>query len=293
VAAVTWKRNLNQALTRATGLEVRRATPAAPPRQRKRGTARRSRRPGDRLVQRPTFVLCTLRSGSTLLRVILDSHSQLHAPHEIHLRYISVGLDKKWSERSMREMGLDEQGLQYLLWDRILDRELASSGKPRLVTKTPNDVFIADKIRECWPDSQFVFLLRHPAMIARSRAKLLDKDADPDANVELIRRYCEALEQARQTYDGLEIRYEDLTRDPRDATQRICEYLDVPWEEQMLDYGRFEHGRFRAGLGDWADKIKTGQVQEAEPPPAPDDVPEALRPVAAAWGYLPAAAPAA
>jgi hypothetical protein len=293
VAAVTWKRTINDALTRATGLEVRRATAGAPAeRPRRRGTARRGRRPGDRLVQRPTFVLCTLRSGSTLLRVLLNSHSQLHAPHEIHLRYISVNLEKKWSERSMREMGLDEQGLQYLLWDRILDRELASSGKPRLVTKTPNDVFIADRIRECWPDAQFIFLLRHPAMIARSRAKL-NKDADPERNVDLIRRYCEALEQARQTYDGLEVRYEELTRDPRSVTQRICSFLEVPWEESMLDYGEHDHGRFKSGLGDWADKIKTGQVQAPEPLPAPEDVPEPLRAVAAAWGYLPAAAPAA
>src|SRR5690349_10232669 len=150
---VTWKRNLNTALTRATGLEVRRAGSAAPaPKKPKPGS--RKRRANDRLVARPAFVLCTLRSGSTLLRVLINSHSQLHAPHEIHLRYITASIEKKWSERSMKEMGLDETALRYLLWDRILDRELRSSGKPYLVTKTPNDVFIADKIRECWPDSR-------------------------------------------------------------------------------------------------------------------------------------------
>ena len=47
----------------------------------------------------------------------------------------------------MKEMGLDEERLEYLLWDRVLHRELAGSGKPRLVTKTPNDVFIADRIK--------------------------------------------------------------------------------------------------------------------------------------------------
>ena len=29
----------------------------------------------------------------------------------------------------------------------------------------------------------------------------------------------------------------------------------------MLEYGKFDHGRYKAGLGDWADKIKTGQIQ--------------------------------
>ena len=65
----------------------------------------------DRLVKAPVFVMCTLRSGSTLLRVLLNSHSKIHAPHEIHLRYISVNLDRKWSERSMKEMGLDADTL--------------------------------------------------------------------------------------------------------------------------------------------------------------------------------------
>jgi hypothetical protein len=289
---VTWKRNLNTALTRATGLEVRRATGRRPA-----GTPRtpRKRRSGDRLVARPTFVLCTLRSGSTLLRVLLNSHSQLDAPHEIHLRYISANLEKKWSERSMKEMGLDEKALKYLLWDRILDRELTASGKPYLVTKTPNDVFIADQIRECWPDSRFIFLLRHPAMIARSRAKYIDvQGAEDEAkNVALIRRYCEALDAARNTYDGLTVRYEELTADPATQCRRITDFLEVPWEPGMLDYGEKDHGRFRSGLGDWADKIKTGQVQPPEALPAPEDVPEPLRDVAARWGYMaPAGTPA-
>ncbi len=296
-----FKQAVNRTLGRTLGVELRRtgggaaSAPAGPRRTAKRAKAgRRSLelRSGDRLVGAPTFILCTLRSGSTLLRVLLDSHSQLHAPHEIHLRYVSVALDAKWSERSLREMGLDQRGLEHLLWDRILHRELAASGKAQIVDKTPNNVFIADRLRECWPDARFVFLLRHPAAIARSR-KSLNPDVDPERNVELIRRYCDALEAARTTYDGLTIRYEELTADPASVTQQVCGFLGVPWEPTMLDYGEFDHGRFRSGLGDWADKIKTGRVQPADPPPAPEEVPAALRPIAEAWGYLtPAAAPA-
>ena len=268
---MSWKRSINRALTRATGYELRRERTVTA------GAA-------DRLVARPAFILCTLRSGSTLLRVLLDSHSQLHAPHELHLRYISVKLGATWSERSIKEMGLDQRALEYLLWDRLLHRELAGSGKPYLVDKTPNNVFIADRIKECWPDARYVFLLRHPAAIARSRMAIRP-NADPEQNVELIQRYCEALEQARAMYDGLTVRYEDLTADPTGQTQRLCEFLDVPWEPEMLEYGRFDHGRYKDGLGDWADKIRTGKVQPAEPPP--QEIPEALQDACAAWGYLP------
>ena len=278
-----WRRTVNDVLARSTGYELRRTAPRAAA----SGTRRRRRvgslATGDRLVEAPVFILCTLRSGSTLLRVLLDSHSQLHAPHEIHLRYISVSLDRKWSERSMREMGLDARGLEYLLWDRLLHRELTSSGKPTIVDKTPNNVFIADRLKECWPGARFVFLLRHPAAIARSRRAILPDDADDEQNVDLIRRYCEALETARDAYDGLTVRYEDVTADPAREARRLCEFLGVPYEPEMVDYGRFDHGRFRSGLGDFADKIKTGQVQPADPPP--EQIPEPLRAACVAWGY--------
>jgi hypothetical protein len=278
---VTLKQTVNQLLGRTTGYELRRTgTPHAPAR---RPIGRVE--PGDRLVRAPTFILCTLRSGSTLLRVLLNSHSQVHAPHEIHLRYVSVNLDAKWSERSLAEMGLDQRALEHLLWDRVLHRELAASGKPHLVDKTPNNVFIADRLRECWPDARFVFLLRHPAMIARSR-EAAKADLDPESNLDLIRRYCEALEAAREKHEGHTVRYEELTSDPASTTRDLCGFLGVPWEPAMLDYGRFHHGPYRVGLGDWKDKIKSGEIQPPEPPPVPEDVPGPLREIAAKWGYL-------
>ncbi|MFJ8165549.1 hypothetical protein ACIRBY_32180 [Streptomyces sp. NPDC096136] len=44
----------------------------------------------DRLVPSPVFLLSAVRSGPTLLRCVLDSHSRLHAPHELHLTRFGV-----------------------------------------------------------------------------------------------------------------------------------------------------------------------------------------------------------
>jgi hypothetical protein len=283
------KKTVNDALTRATGYQL----------QKVRSPERSARRvpvgkvlPGDRLVVAPVFIMCTLRSGSTLLRVLLNSHSQLHAPHELHLRQLSVEMQDKWVEKSMKEMGLDKPGLEYLLWDRILHRELSGSGKPTIVDKTPNNVYIADRLREAWPDSRFIFLLRHPGAIARSRQERKGEDYDPERNAVVIKRYCDALEAARQAYDGHTIRYEEVTRDPERSMRGVCEFLGVPFEPQMLDYGKYDHGRYKVGLGDWADKIKTGQIQAPEPPPALEEIDPLLREIAVKWGYAeePAAA---
>jgi hypothetical protein len=290
---VTWKRRLNDMLVRGTGYELRSARSAkrgrrGVPRGRGRSTIATA---GDRLVTAPAFILCTLRSGSTLLRVLLDSHSQLHAPQELHFRYVGVDLTAKWGERAMAELGLDSRTLEYLLWDRILHRELVTSGKQHVVCKTPNDVFIADRLAECWPDARFIFLLRHPAAILQSRQALGSK-IDPDQNVELIQSYCEALESARRAFPGLTVRYEDLTAAPAEVTREICDFLGVSWEPEMLDYGRFDHGRYRAGLGDWKEKIKSGEVQSAAPLPSSEEIAPSLLEIATAWGYTSGDAPA-
>jgi hypothetical protein len=274
MARVSLKRRVNAAIPAA--VQERRASP--PP-------LTAPRVAGDRLLTAPAFVLSSVRSGSTLLRVLLNTHSQIHAPHELHLRNIWVKTRHHNTEWALHEMDLDRVQLTYLLWDRLLHRQLERSGKRILVNKTPSDVFIVDRIRECWPDARLIFLLRHPVAIMRSRAKMAAFDAD--ANAARVLRYCEAVEKARTRFEGLTVRYEDMASDPAAETKRLCEFLGVAWEPSMLEYGEGDHGRFRRGIGDFSDKLKSGQVQAPPPPPPASEVPEPLRPIAAAWGYLP------
>jgi hypothetical protein len=275
---VQLKKVVNAVLARATGYQLEKVR--AKPRSRWR------LRPGDRLLEAPVFVLSSMRSGSTLLRVVLDSHSQVHSPHEMHLRDISVSVTEGYPEKAMAEAGLDAERLRFLLWDRILHRELIQSGKRILVSKTPTDVFIVDEIARCWPDARFIYLLRHPAAIARSRQSYRPEDS-ADRHATFVRRYARALEKARQEHPGITVRYEDLTTEPERVTRELCAFLGVKWEPTMLEYGEGAPRRYKAGLGDWSDKIKSGRIQPAEPPPSPDEIPEKLRSIAEAWGYLP------
>lgn len=244
------------------------------------------RRTTPRLLREPAFVLSTVRSGSTLLRLLLDAHSEIHSPHEMHLRSIDVQVKGKYGDKALAEVKLDRDELNHVLWDWYLHRELATTGKRLLVNKTPNDVFIADRIQACWPDARFIFLLRHPLAVARSRAKLRPQDPD-DVNVKRVLKYAEAVEAARERLPGHTIRYEDLTADPAVELEKLCAFLGVEFEPTMLEYGKFSSASsFKAGLGDWKDNIRTGEIQPPKPLPPVAEVPEALRPIAAKWGYL-------
>jgi hypothetical protein len=97
----------------------------------------------------------------------------------------------------------------------------------------------------------------------------------------------DAVEEARTEHGGLTVRYEDLTHDPATELQRVCEFLGVGWEPAMLDYGQGDHGAFRAGLGDWSARIKSGKIQRAERLPDPDTIPASLVDISKRWGYLP------
>ncbi|MGN6608105.1 MAG: sulfotransferase family protein [Jatrophihabitans sp.] len=279
-------KRLNAALCRRTGYEFHRVDDrpddTLPPLDPAVVAATRAANSERKLV-RPAFILSSVRSGSTLLRLVLDTHSQLYAPHELHLRSVQVRLANSYAARAMAELGSDELDLQFLLWDRLLHRELVKHGKQQLVNKTPSDALIWERIVQCWPDARFIFLLRDPGAVVESwhRARKSWSRSAIEADVH---RYMAAVEDARRRRGGLTVRYEEFTADPERESRRLCEYLGVPFEPAILDYGRGEHGSLRAGLGDWSARIKSGTIQPAR---AVDDVelgPE-LQQLARIWEY--------
>ncbi|MGW6736149.1 sulfotransferase family protein [Streptomyces sp. NPDC055013] len=240
--------------------------------------------PAPRLVESPVFVLSSVRSGSTLLRVLLNSHSRIRAPHEMHLRTLHVHLSREFTAAAMRELELDKDELEHLLWDRVLHLELTRSGKDVIVDKTPPNTLIWPRLHRCWPQARHILLLRHPAAVI---ASLTSRRADPDH--EAIRAevlaYGEKLEEARRNLDVHVIRYEELTAQPERVTRGICAYLDLPWEPRMLDYGAQDHGTLRPQLGDWSSTLKSGRIQPARTTHPDVELPERLAELARAWGY--------
>jgi hypothetical protein len=241
------------------------------------------RRP-ERLLVAPVFILCSVRSGSTLLRMILNSHSELYAPHELHLTKLKATLGDKYVTDAMHELGFTEQELTHLLWDRLLDAALARSGKRTLVEKTPHHSFMWSRIARCWPDSRFIFLLRNPAAICQSWRKARPRYTDEELFTRVL-RYTGSVQEARRTLPGHTIRYEDLVADPETEIRKVCAFLGVEFEPDMLDYGKHQHGRIKSGLGDWTERIRTGRIQAPRQVAADLPLSPELRAIARAWGY--------
>ena len=236
-----------------------------------------------RLVPSPVFVLSTMRSGSTLLRCLLDSHSRIRAPHELHLEGLQVEFGVPYTELAMDRLGLGRAELEFLLWDRVLHAELTSSGASVIVEKTPAHTMIWERISRCWPAARYLFLLRHPESVLSSLCEL-SPQLSRDGMAGAVAEHAGRLAAARQALPGETVRYEDLVAQPAATLRRLCRYLGVRWEPAMLDYGRFDHGPLEKFLGDFAGKAIRRPRQARPLPDSGRDHP-ALLDISRGWAY--------
>lgn len=269
---------------RRAALRVRRALRRRViPAQRARGTYVDA---ADRLVPSPIFIYSSERSGSTLLRMILDSHSQVCAPHEMHLRTLQASFSNWYGEEAWKKLDVTKEDLADLLWDRLLHLQLVRTGKSIIVDKTPANTTLWKRIDKSWPRARYVFLKRHPLRIVESLAKASPNLAMAD-HYARVNNYLSAWGEARAALPGPTISYEQLTLEPERVIRGLCAELGIEWEPDMLQYSNHGHtGDFRRGLGDWTGKIKSGIIHPPGPLPNPSEIPEELQQACRTLGYL-------
>jgi hypothetical protein len=131
---------------------------------------------GDRAAQAPVIVLTMARSGSTLLRFILDSHPELACPPETMLGTACFMLARLWDLLAPSPQSATEGFRPYRVpenlpepaadsirgaLDDVYGRYLARHGKRRWCDKSLDNIGIAELLAEIYPDAQFVCLYRH------------------------------------------------------------------------------------------------------------------------------------
>jgi hypothetical protein len=235
----------------------------------------------DHLVPEPVFIMCSVRSGSTLLRSILNTHRQICAPHELHLASMRVSTPREYAVNAWSALGLTTHDLENMLWDRALHRILVASGKRIIVDKTPQNANVWPRIQEFWPRARYIHLRRHPAAIYAS-LRAARPDQSPEHHLRTVNNYGRQLDEARAALPGPTVHYEQLTTEPRRVIGELCDYLGVRFQSRMLNY---RPNRTRPGLGDWSARIKSGQIHPHPPLPPINQTPAELRELILAWGY--------
>lgn len=208
----------------------------------------------------PFFIVGSARSGTTLLRVMLNAHPLVAVPPE------SWFITQLWAGRDEVEIAPLLERLaahqSFQKWDLPIEavrQELPpgpaaryadviaaafrayarTHGKSAWGDKTPRYVESIALLDRIFPEARFVHLIRDGRNVALSYA---DVPFGPKTVAKAAalwgRRVSAGMETGRrlgaQRY--LEVRYEDLVTDPQGVARNLCDFLGIGYDASMLEY---------------------------------------------------------
>ena len=213
----------------------------------------------------PIFLIGVHRSGTTLLRLIIDSHSRIACPTE---SIFLLPLSSMWRDHKaldgLQAMGFTEEHVVRKLREfssYYFNAYASSKGKLRWADKSPHYVDCLDFIERLYgPECQYVFIFRHGLDAACSIGEREIRQSDQhkqdcgDAYVGAARYWatqCQKMIEFKKNYASrvYEIRYESLVTEPDAVGEKLFEFLDERWEPEVLEFYRRSHST-HAGLED-------------------------------------------
>lgn len=213
----------------------------------------------------PFFIVGTERSGSNLLRLMLQAHSQIAVPHPPHfmknLAHLEPAYGDLGDDANLRL--LIDDCLRYLRlhpyrWELAIDTDIVlphlpfrsllgvqaaiyqvyceSCGKTRWGCKSTFSVRHLHEIGEAFPTARFVHLVRDPRDVVASSINSNFNHFHPYYIAALWEsEQLLAVNGRRKLGNRLHVlEYEELIRDPERQLHTLCEFLCIPFEVDML-----------------------------------------------------------
>lgn len=213
----------------------------------------------------PLFIVGAQRSGTTLLRLMLNAHSEVAIPEEgrflmplLEDGYLRNGFSKENLRNLVSYLALNEE---YKLWNYDNEAFLAELAKREYISlkevidgiyssyaRSEGKIHWADKslffskigvLTSLFPDARFIHVVRDGRDVFDSWRKMLPEInnvavAAIDWNLKLGE--IDAAFSKLPADQLLTIRYEDLIESPGAIVHSICDFVGLTYEESMLEF---------------------------------------------------------
>ena len=213
------------------------------------------------------FIVGCGRSGTTLVRAMLDSHPELAIPPETKFiatlgstrrkyektkgfdveafvvdlqQHVRLGVRLGLTHEEVAEAFSEQPPVDYPdAVRRVFSLMARQRGKTRYGNKSPIHVLTIPLLAELFPESRFIHVIRDGRDVACS---YLSVDWGPDTVVDAALRWRRAVRKGREAGRQLgpgrykEVRYEILVDDPEAELRTLCSFLDLPFNSVMLQY---------------------------------------------------------
>jgi hypothetical protein len=233
------------------------------------------------------FVVGATRSGTTLLRLMLDAHPDVGIPSETHFFHKLVKRSERTrispelladtiiTHKRWGDFHLDANELR-ARFNEIEPFNLSDAlrafyglyaekhGKTRWGDKTPGYLRYMRRIEWVLPEARFIHLIRDGRDVALS---VLPMNWGPSSVTEAAELWVErvtiAREQGALVNHYLEVKYEDLITETEPTLRRVAEFLELAWDPAMLDYHERAEERLKEKARDLPRKKSRGDQPAA------------------------------
>jgi len=206
------------------------------------------------MMNQPIFLGGCERSGTTLLRVMLDTHSNIHCGPEAKIiaRTIPAWVNQRHTNTDvLREYYRFTDATIDALYRGIILTAISRGNTittPWIAEKSPQNVFYYNEIRALFPRSPIINMVRDGRDVVASLLEMdwrsdTGKRLDFTVNIEAACQRWLAAVNANAGFQAsamaapyLQIRYEDLVLQPKTVITKVLALLGESWEDTLLDF---------------------------------------------------------
>jgi len=205
------------------------------------------------------FIVGSARSGTTLLRMMLNAHPEVAVPPESRFvvdlyRSDEVQVDAflerleahpRWTswDTPIEDVRAQLTGMTTVTYPEAIEAAYMAyaqnRNKKRYGDKTPRYIEDLPLLSRLWPEAKFVHLVRDGREVALSYADVPFGPSTVAKAAALWKaRVKLGMDRGRPlgTARYVELRYERLLANPQEEVEGLCSFLDLEFDPAMLDY---------------------------------------------------------